>query len=121
MSGFVRLTWLIVLSCWVGCLTVEPSSAPAPEGDFLGDCDDQKNDLDGITDCEDPGCANNSACLDGNNSPGLVNNNDTAGDNSYNNNNTAITEIMGAPTTQGVLPQDLVPILRHIPHWLWDK
>ena len=28
MSG---CTWLIVLSCWVGCLTVEPSSAPAPE------------------------------------------------------------------------------------------
>ena len=91
MKKTLRFSVIGVIGFMVGCVPVtQEASAPAPEGDYVGDCTDQvDNDLDGITDCDDPGCASQSDCLQnvGNDpSNNLVNNGDD--NNSGNNGNT---------------------------------
>ena len=91
MKKGLRFSVIGLLGIFIGCVPVnQETSTPAPEGDYVGDCTDQvDNDLDGITDCDDPGCASQSDCLQnvGNDpSNNLVNNGDD--NNSGNNGNT---------------------------------
>ena len=89
---------VVCLILVMGCVpTSEKSSTtPAPEGDYSGDCTDQvDNDHDGITDCEDPGCASQADCLqnigdNGNLVDNTDGNNTGTGDNSGSDNNTGV-------------------------------
>ena len=62
MSHRIRIYLTALLVFASACLL--PGCDPVPEGNYPGECSDSEdNDVDGLTDCDDPDCAASSICL----------------------------------------------------------